>query len=285
MKILELINQDNITNEMPVSTYKTIGDFTKTGPFTGIDKKLVPHQKNIEKTTNFFEKNPYNFKFFFSNIPGTGKYSEYGTITPDELRKIFKKDAEEIILGSQNSITVVFVGNTGADKKILSPWMIGHRFGHSIQAGTIREGNAAWKKTEDHFFKSINTILREYYGRNVKSMYSSNVNWELSSTYSALFNAIGTQRSSRTGQIKRPYEFLYELFTQYLQSGQVKLNPLPVSLSYGKKAWGRSMQSMRLQPEYADEYTQAEATDRLANQLNQLFDSVLSDSVGKIYLM
>jgi hypothetical protein len=278
MKIYELLS------EAPLIDYEPLGDFEKKGSFRyEPDKKLVQHPVSIQKTYKFFEKTPFNFRIFPVNIPGITKHRESGQASPEKIRTIFGKYADQIISGHENTITIVYIGNFGAERVPLTPWVMAHRFGHSIQAG--RAENGAWKKTEDHFFKSINTILSEYYGRNVKSMYSSNINWELSSTYSALFNAIGTQRSSRTGQIKRPYEFLYELFTQYLQSGQVKLNPLPISLSYGKKAFGRSMQSMRLQPEYADEYTQAEATDRLANQLNQLFDSVLSDSVGKIYLM
>jgi hypothetical protein len=44
-------------DEMALSTYKTMGDFDKPGPFQGTDKKLVPHPKNIEKATQFFEKN------------------------------------------------------------------------------------------------------------------------------------------------------------------------------------------------------------------------------------
>ena len=47
---------EDTVDEMALSTYKTMGDFDKPGPFTGADKKLVPHAKNIEKATKFFEQ-------------------------------------------------------------------------------------------------------------------------------------------------------------------------------------------------------------------------------------
>ena len=100
-----------------------------------------------------------------------------------------------------------------------------------------------------------------------------------------MFNAIGTQRSSRTGQIRRPYEFLYEMFAQYLKDGKVTLNPLPMNLTYGRKVWGNPTKFMNLKPQFRDENERQYATEILANDLTMLFSDVLSHSVGKFYLM
>jgi hypothetical protein len=271
-------------SEAPLADYEPLGDFTKPGPFRGADKRLVPHPTNKLKAARFFEQTPYNFRLFFSNIPGTGRFSEYGPMGPNEIRNSFSKEvADQIIAGSEDSITVLFVGNKGDSKVMLTPWIMAHRIGHAIQAGERRQGNkGAWAEAERHFFKGINQILTDYYGKSSSNTYDTQVNWNMNKEYAALFNAIGTQRSSRTGQIRRPYEFLYEMFAQYLGTGKITLNPLPQSQGYGRKAWGRSTQSlnMRGDPEET-KYT----TEVLARDMEIMFGDVLSSLEGKILVM
>jgi hypothetical protein len=271
-------------SEAPLADYEPLGDFTKPGPFRGADKRLVPHPTNKLKAARFFEQTPYNFRLFFSNIPGTGRFSEYGPMGPNEIRNSFSKEvADQIIAGSEDSITVLFVGNKGDSKVMLTPWIMAHRIGHAIQAGERRQGSkGAWAEAERHFFKGINQILTDYYGKSSSNTYDTQVNWNMNKEYAALFNAIGTQRSSRTGQIRRPYEFLYEMFAQYLGTGKITLNPLPQSQGYGRKAWGRSTQSlnMRGDPEET-KYT----TEVLARDMEIMFGDVLSSLEGKILVM
>ena len=280
--------EDENVDEMALSTYKTMGDFTKPGPFQGADKKLVPHPKNIEKATKFFEQTPYDFRLFFSNISGTGKYSEHGPMSADDIRKVFGPEADSIIQGSEDAITVVFVGNKGDRKVMLTPWMMAHRFGHAIQAGVRKNrGWSAWGEAEKHFFTAINGMLEEYYGKTAPGGFglSSARNFDLTPEYNALFNAIGTQRSSRSGEIRRPYEFLYELFSQYLGTGKITFNPLPANLGYGRQTWGTPSKYMNIKPEYRDPGERAEATQILANDMTYMFDDVLSSSVGQIFVM
>lgn len=279
--------KDFIT-EVPLQSYTPMGDFDKPGPFRGPDKRLVPHPTNILKTQRFLEQTPYDFRLFFSNISGTGKYSEYGPVDDDnKLREIFGPEvAQTIIDGSDDAITVVFVGNKGDAKVPLTPWIMAHRFGHAIQAGVRKNrGWSAWGETERHFFTQVNQMLEEYYGKAGRDQYSRTMKFDLTPEYNALFNAIGTQRSSRSNEIKRPYEFLYELFAQYLGTGKVTLNPLPTNLGYGRKAWGTPSKYLNIKPEFRNESDRAEATAMLANDMGYMFDDVLSSSVGKIFVM
>lgn len=272
-----------ILAEAPLADYQPLGDFNKPGPFRGADKRLVPHPTNQLKTAKFFEQTPYDFRLFFSNISGTGKYSEYGAMDPDVVKIVFgDSDAgEQIVQGHENAITIVFVGNKGDSKVMLTPWMMAHRIGHAIQAtGRMRQSEGPWKAAEDHFFRAINSLLDEFYGR--RGNPGGQLKNELRNEYNALFNAIGTQRSSRTGQITRPYEFLYELFAQYLGTGRITLNPLPKQQAYGRKAWGRSTQSLRLR---GDEEETKYTTEVLARDMEIMFDDVLSSMVGKILVM
>jgi hypothetical protein len=281
-------NPENI-NEAPLQSYTPMGDFNKPGPFRGPDKKLVPHPTNILKTQRFLEKTPYDFRLFFSNIPGTGKYSEHGPMDANQLKQIFGDQADQIINGSDDAVTVVFVGNAGDAKIPLTPWIMAHRFGHAIQAGARKNNQwSAWSEAEKHFFTQVNQMLEEYYGKASSSRFGvtpNSMRGDLTPEYNALFNTIGTQRSSRSGEIRRPYEFLYELFAQYLGTGKITLNPLPTNLGYGKKAWGTPSKYLNIKPEFRDESERASATDMLANDMGYMFDDVLSSSVGKIFVM
>lgn len=280
----------DIINEAPLADYQPLGDFNKPGPFRGPDKKLVPHEVNQLKTAKFLQNTPYNFRLFFSNIPGTGSYSEYGPMKPEDIQKVFGEYAPTILNGSQNAVTIVFVGNKGDAKVPLTPWMMAHRFGHAIQAGVRKQWQGQhygmWPDAEKHFFGTINRMLENFYGKSSQRRggYQS-MQFDLTPEYNALFNAIGTQRSSRSNKIKRPYEFLYELFAQYLKDGKITLNPLPVNLGYGRQAWGTPTKYMYLKPEYRDEETRQGESLALADSLAEYFAEVLRDSVGKIYVM
>ena len=259
-------------------------DFTKPGPFRGVDKRLIPHPTSQLKTQKFFEQTPYDFRLFFSNVPGTGKFGEYGIMSPNQIRNNFNKEiADQVINGSEDTITVLFVGNRGDSKVMMTPWIMAHRIGHAVARTTYTQGNkGAWREAEQHFFRNINEILRDYYNIKTVNQFDTQVNWNLRQQYSALFNAIGTQRSSRKELIKRPYEFFYEMFAQYIGTGHVTLNPLPVSKEYGRKAWGRSTQSLRT-GNIGDEAKYI--TETLAHDMEIMFSDVLSSLVGKILVM
>lgn len=273
--------------EAPLADYEPLGDFSQPGPFRGPDKKLVPHRVNQTKAARFFEKTPYDFRLFFSNIPGTGRYSEHGSMDPETVKKIFADDGEAIVHGHENAITVVFVGNKGDAKRMLTPWVMAHRFGHAIQADNRSQRAAsAWKEAEKHFFRNINEILKDFYNIPVTTSGSSSFGYDLGKEYSALFNAIGTQRSSREGEIRRPYEFLYEIFAQYLGTGSIKFNPLPLNIGYGRQAWGRPTKFLQVRsPTLRDESERRNVTEILSRDMEIMFNDVLSDAVGKIYVM
>ena len=276
-------------SEAPLADFQQIGDFAKPGPFRGVDKKLVPHAATKMKAATFFEKTPYDFRLFFSNLPGTGKYSESGVTSPASIQKIFGEQAPQIITGSQDAITVVFVGNAGTAKVMMTPWIMAHRFGHAIQAtGRNSKGWSTWGNAEDHFFTTVNATLSEYYGKVAQMssrLQSQKMSNNLTAEYNALFNAVGTQKSSRNNQIKRPYEFMYELFAQYLKDGKITLNPLPTDLTYGRKVFGNPTQYMKIKTEYTDESERSQASGILANDMGYMFSDVLSSSVGNIYVM
>jgi hypothetical protein len=288
------IKRQDYVSEAPLTDYVPLNVDDKGKQFKPVDKKLIQHPVNKTKAIKFFEKTPYNFRLFFNDNPGLRKYREQGPKSPEEIQQIFGDDSEQILQNSENAITVVFIGNYGSDQVMMTPWIMAHRFGHAIQAGNRYTGSYnnkvntdPWSMAESYFFKYINTALEQYYNKaaTTSGYGSSNVNWSLSPEYNALFNAIGTQRSSREKQIKRPYEFLYELFAQYLKDGTITLNPFPRSLGYGRQAWGRPTKYMGIKQEYSDDLSRESISDEVAANLSNLFYKVLKNSVGKVYVM
>lgn len=280
---------EDTVDEMALASYKTLGDFDKPGGFRGVDKRLVPHPKSELKAAKFFERTPYDFRLFFANKPGLSRYQEYGPMTPDQIVQVFgEEDAKKILDNHDDAITVVYVSNRGDQKVMMTPWIMAHRFGHAIRAGASRDKWSAWQETEKLFFSTVNRLLDEYYGK-VGSVLNfrkaDQPNFNLTPEYNALFNAIGTQRSSRSGQIRRPYEFMYELFAQYLGTGTITLNPLPTNLGYGRKVFGNPSKYLNIKSEFRDETELRQASEMLARDMELMFNDVLGNSVGQVYVM
>lgn len=277
-------------SEAPLVDYEPIGDFSKPGQGGfrhEVDRKLATHPVNIQKIHTFLEQSPFDFRIYVINKPGTSKYREYGKMTYDNFEQIFGKDiATKVYADADEAITIVYVGNSGADREMFTPWLMAHRFGHAIQASIrmSRSYGGAWEEAEKHFFQGINKILTDVYGQNATPQFKSQMDYKVEKQYNALFNAIGTMRSARTGKIKRPYEFLYECFAQYLKTGQVTFNPLPQRQEYGRKAWGRSTQELRARTNTNIEEAN-EDLQMFANDLTYYFNDVLSEAMGNVYVM
>jgi len=270
--------------EAPLADYQPLGDFNSPGPFRNqLDKKLVTHPAAISKVYKFFENTEFDFRIFVSNISGTGKHAESGVSTPDKIKQIFGEEADKILTNHDDAITIIFVGNSGADRMPLSPWMMAHRLGHAFQATNRMQGNDySWKYAEETIFENVNKIIREWYGVNIRSnKYDPNMN----DIYCGLFNAIGTQRSSHTGKINRAYEFMYEIFAQYLQSGKITFRLPPNNIGYGKQAWGKHTQGLYLSKNAPNEEERNDDLDSLADLMYWAFRDVLSSNVGKILIM
>jgi hypothetical protein len=136
-------------------------------------------------------------------------------------------------------------------------------------------------------FRFANTVLERVYGkspdlfRQLRS-YSSTYRYPLN-MYSALFNMLGVQRSSRENLIKRPHEFAYEMFAQYIKDGHITLNPPQSYKGYGRQAWGKH--SEHLFRKLNDTPLLQEMTQRFAFDMEKVFERILRDAVGKIYVM
>jgi len=280
MKIKEIIT------EAPIVDYEPLGDFKKPGSFNDPrDKKLIQNPKHEQKLFKFFEKTGVDFRIFPVNYPGLRQFTERGEVKPEFIQQIFAKRpeiAQKILSDIDNdAITIVYVSNTGTNKVVMTPWIMAHRFGHAIQAGQLNSSSAeTWKTATNYFFQTIHNILSTIYNVNIPG---NSYNSRYDQYYTALFHAIGTQRSSRQELLQRPFEFFYELFAQFLQTGKIKLNMLPKNLPYGSAKWGRKS-SMNVRSDVPEEDVNDDIYD-LMNSMQWYFENVLSACLNQIFVM
>jgi hypothetical protein len=183
-------------------------------------------------------------------------------------------NAQRILAGQgPDNITIVFTNNTGAERIPLTPWMMAHRMGHAMRRRTNYQFDRAWADADRHFWRAIENILGEDYG-------IRNTTPEIENAFA---NAIGTMRSARQNQIRRSGEMVYELFAQYLNTGEVKFNPAPAQLQSRRQAWGRPQLLRRINKDQQQEANQALET--LSHDMELLFNDVMSNAQGRIYVM
>jgi hypothetical protein len=271
MKIREL------TTEAPLADYQPLGDFErgKGGFRHAVDKQLVTNPVTIGKAYKFFSRTPYDIRIFPVQVRGGGGWLETGEVDNVTLSKIVGADNARRILAGQgpDNITIVFTNNTGAERVPLTPWMMAHRMGHAMRRRIGGGGDKSWYAADRHFWHSINTILRDYYG-------ITNITPEIEN---ALLNAIGTMRSARQRRISRNWEMVYELLAQYLNTGEVTFNPAPAELVSRRQAWGHPRLLRRIGKTEQQEASQMLET--LSYDMELMFNDVMSNALGRIYVM
>lgn len=94
---------------------------------------------------------------------------------------------------------------------------------------------------------------------------------------------IGTMKSARNKQINRYYEFIYEVFAQYLMSKnkvqfKSKLSPILVNKMNWGKPEGRYLNQQAI-PEIEEEIKS------LSDYCNDTIEQILGECVNKIFLM
>lgn len=280
--------------EAPIRDFETIGrkiDPEKPGSFGKKDKKLLSNERAIEKIKRKWEKTEYTFDMYLLNVAEFNKvdFREQGIVN-SQFANQFKEITGKDIPNSSDSITILFNGNTGAEKVPLTAWMMAHRFGHAVQR------LPAWSEYIDSVVTLTKDILEQVYGKTTlyfqKNGMINRNGWELGDQREAqekmirlFFNQLGSFKSARDGKIARYYEFFYELFAQYLMTGSVSFRPLEkeiviATLPYGKKATARA---------FNDEEGLLDMWNRdleiYANDIESRMINVLESSLGKSFLM
>ena len=214
----------SVFSEAPVDEISTMGDWNdpqkpQKRKYDAPSIKILTKDSYLQKLKTQFAKNvPYNFNLFFLKSKNAAEHVEHGIVSETELRSFITDiDVDPIIKASNDdNITIIFTNNVGAERVPLTPWMIGHRIGHVIYRSQFQDKNIAneWA----YFLREYKILMKQCY--NVQDALSQPV----SKQTKKVFNNLGTFRSARENKIDRPYEFIFEVFSQYLNTGEVKFN-------------------------------------------------------------
>ena len=266
-----------ILTEMPmIGGPKLVGNFNKNSGFKDDDRKLLTNPKAVEKIVKQWENTPFDFDIYMVNLPRVNKseIKEKGEVSMDYVRNTLKLSPEEIPDNDESRITVIFVGNSGAEKVPMTGWIIAHRFAHSMR----REEGKQFRDTEFSYFsreltRFLSPIIEQIYNYNIGGSLEGYDTKKLDAKY--FFNAIGTMASARNKKIVRPYEFTFELIAQWLLTGSVKLQ-FPSAIKTNK-GWYRA------DPESLASYNGE--LEEINNFINQHIEALIGRFVGKILVM
>jgi len=282
-----MIKLTDILNEAPIGTYATIGDFEKGASYKDPrDRLSVKHPVTVQKVKDMLKNTTVDFDFYFVNKPGLRKFAEKGRVPyefifkplPDGLGLTHQELGDRTI--NSDNITVFFVSNTASDKIPMTAWTIIHRVGHVMNRTPQFQDYTKWLD------KEFDELLAIYGKQKVNTRYSSDNNdYKKSRAYDLvkgrLFNHIGTMRSAREGKLhRRPYEFYYELFVQYLKDGKITFNPLTKNILVGFGPYGSKTIANTQNLEEAQE-----KLDMIANTIPYYIEDVLSANIGEIFVM
>lgn len=272
-----------LLSEMPISSFNTIGNWSKEAPrkygYNSQDAGIIGNPNAVNKIIKSWNNTKQNYHLYFVRKPKAWLHREIGEATPEWVKENLKLDIPE----DENAITVIFTNNIGDEKIPMTSWTIGHRFGHAL----VRNSsvfNYFHKEVVNDFTK----ILEEIY--NFKLSYGE-FGYSRSGEYvrlmTSLMQSLGTMRSAREGNLRNIQEFPMELIAQYLITGKIKFNPLPkFIISRNRKAWGHDASEKKYskQDEVLIDQTNLKI-QYLASKYESKLDSILENSVGKIFVM
>lgn len=273
MKIRDIITeqtQDEVDEAL--RSFDTVGDMTQPDQaFRSKQAQWVASPGQQLKTQKFFEKTPYEFRIFVSNIKPS--YMHYGEIDQKTLAEFLgPQAAAQIMSDTQNAITVVYAGNNKALGQIpLTPWIMAHKLGHIMQSEPRIMGifAPAFKKASDYLYVTADKILNNCYGQPFRraGIWGLGPGRNNSEDYEKLWRALGTMRSARKGEVTMG-EFKHELFAQYIHSGTITFNPLPQTLG-----------DLTLKPDCPD------YLPKMASDMSKFFETQLGRCVGRVFMM
>lgn len=252
---------DKLITEAPVTDIGTYGNFDKSGGFTKkADKALVASPVRLQAIKSAFEKSNHDFRLYFAQFPGGGKWLEHGIPTPQELEAIEQKLKTKLPVGdidlSNDATTVIFTNNRGDQWRPMTPWIIAHRIGHAIMSAARKN------MTVDTAFKQFREAVEGYLDRiadehNIthhsfaprarRDEYQHDSygyarqaaqNRAKDNRRRAVAHAVGAMRSARENNLRNTLEFVLDTLAQYLITGRVYLAAEHRLLITGH-AWGK----------------------------------------------
>jgi hypothetical protein len=252
----------------------------KTKGWDDTDRRLVTSPAGVQKFTRLWANTEHNFDFYLVNLPSAAKYSEHGEVNTQWLAKNMPELAH--LSPAEDAITIIYVGNTGAEKVHFSAWTAAHRFGHAIRRSSVTQWNEFVRDLEQR----MTEILKHYYGvKTGRSMYGSFPDRNTEKLLARLATKMGTMRSARQNNLRNFNEFAYEVLAQYLVTkNKVQFNGQLERMLATKFAWGRPSDGAYMKHD-ADKDELESEIHGIADYCNEMLNEVMLEANGKIFVM
>ncbi len=274
--------------EMPVRAINHIGNWDRSHGFRDpMDRRAITAPKLMDKVRKKLAGSDHDFVFYFINSPGSSKASmagetqvgteEYYRYLPPKVTK--QIDADHAAGALNDAITIIYAANQSLNREKMTPWIIIHRMWHAFDPKIGQSGNTSFyvKEAEAQFTKLSKEVLSQAYKVQVpRSAYSASHYSPGAPGFMILkrfYEAIGTTRACREGNLSFPTELFADMFTQYVTTGKIPINPVP----QGIRGVGRLMDD---QAEYANETMQA-----AVEQFTDSCYNILGASVNSIFMV
>jgi len=272
--------------EMPVNTAELVGKgWGKFPDGKAMNQNWDKASHNIltngglERVRKSWSKVPQDFDLFFVKDDGMRKTWFEGEVSENHL----KQRGINVNI-NPNAITLIFTNNLGGNRVPMTPWILGHRFGHVL-----------WRDDEfQGFYKMVrrdfSDLIEEIYGRERKGgfmAYGDSYDSEHDKLLRLMAMALGSMRSARTGKLDSFEEFLFEMLGQYIIAGKIEFrNNVPRMLTT-RKAWGRHADGV---------YSKIHNDEHMMDYITQALEShahhytiqckrILNDCVGRIFVI
>jgi hypothetical protein len=288
MKITDLLKHTRV-DEAPLGDYQTIGnwgDKEKASSFAQkADRSMIQNPTAIRKAHEKFGRTEHILNLYFVNLPGLRKYSESGVMEPEQIAQAMPKAWPEIEargrdgVDHKNGINVIFVSNTGFKRMPMTPWIMAHRIGHAIQTTNRMAKHSYWNDYEEDASEFFSNLLEGVYDWSVPRQDIFTGGGEQDKLMAKFFEGIGGMRSARKGQLGgRPYEFLYEMFAQFVTQGKLTFRPLP-------QRFGVRFGTYEIQDQDTADMWTRDLNDGVGDHLGSRIDNTLYGMEGKFLVM
>ncbi len=201
------------------------------------DIHAITSARHAARAARAFARCPFKFNFYFLHIPEPDydPFLQQGRVDPNWIEEHLDETVAARIASwlRADAINVIMTNNLSDEGKITlkSPWTLAHRMGHLILAGRNRDS----ERVEHLVSTFVETITRVGYGigwpKDDGSEFHRLYREELDELYSRIVgHALGTMKSAHVGKLVTGYEWMYEMFAQFIITGKIALRPLPETL-------------------------------------------------------
>jgi len=287
-----LLTEQSFIDEMPIGKVHRIGDFNKSSSIRNpVDRALLSNPKAEVKMRKIWQNTKGNFDLVFVNDPRVNKseFREIGPVDLDFVRNKMKLSEQELPI-DPNATTIIYTNNSGDQRVMSSPWILSHRLGHAINRA--REGTSndylatLWREFTQKLAILFKDMLHNVYNLSTTVRGLTGPNTPLvdqEEMFKLTAASLGTMKSARENKLRSWYEFAYELFSQYLLFGKIKLNQIPDSIL--TKVRGFVKQSKRVYDKDAQEMYNRHDLQYYVEELESTLDYLIEELSGTIFVM